>query len=292
MSALNPQVYYENEENHSSYICVSLLDLVNNFMDNQIGDGTLIGQIPRRKVIYQMKEGIRQFNFSNLREVKGAELELNDTLTAIYPPDFISYVRVSWVHPVSGKLLPMSINPDLNVYRAYLQDQDANILFDQDGFILEGSTMNAELESQQNLISYEFDPNCFKDASNHYHGSNRETDFGLDVSKNINGYFNTTSAGFHFSSDALSKVIMVEYISDGLEHSDDADIRINKLAETALYAYVKWQLLTNKSNVQEYAIRRAKDEYTALFRNATIKLMNIKHSDVMFLMNQRRNWLR
>ena len=292
MSSLNPQVYYESEENHSSYIYVSLLDLVNNFIDNNTGDDTLIGQIPRRKVIYQMKQGIRQFNFSNLREVRGCELELNDTLTAIYPPDYIQYVRVSWVHPVSGKLLPMSINPDLNVYRAYLQDQDANILFDQDGFILEGSTMNAELESQQNLISYEFDPNCFKDASNHYHGSNRETDFGLDVSKNINGYFNTTSAGFHFSSDALSKVIMVEYISDGLEHSDDADIRINKLAETALYAYVKWQLLTNKENVQEYIVKRAEREYVALFRNATIKLMNIKHSDVMFLMNQRRNWLR
>lgn len=292
MSALLPIDYYENEENHSSYKYISLLNLVNNFFDNQTGDDTLIGQIPRRKVIYQMKQGIRQFNFSNLREVRGCELELNDTLTAIYPPDYIQYVRVSWVHPVSGKLLPMSINPDLNVYRAYLQDQDANILFDQDGFILEGSTMNAELESQQNLISYEFDPNCFKDASNHYHGSNRETDFGLDVSKNINGYFNTTSAGFHFSSDALSKVIMVEYISDGLEHSDDADIRINKLAETALYAYVKWQLLTNKDKVQEYIVKRAEKEYVALFRNATIKLMNIKHSDVMFLMNQRRNWLK
>lgn len=292
MASLNPEIYYENEENHSSYKYISLLDLTNNFMDNQTGDDTLIGQIARRKVIYQLKKGIQEFNFSNLREIKGCELELNDTLTAIFPPNYCNWVRVSWVHPVSGKLLPMSINPDLNTHPAYLQDQDANILFDQDGFILEGSTMNAEIESKQNLISYDFDPNCFKDTSNHYHGSNRETDFGLDISKNINGYFNTTSAGFHFSSDALSKVIMVEYISDGLEHSEDADIRINKLAETALYAYVKWQLLTNKDKVQEYAIRRAKDEYTALFRNATIKLMNIKHSDVMFLMNGRKNWLK
>jgi len=291
MSALIPQEYYENEENLGSYKYVPLLDLVNKFMDNKTGDGTLIGQHPRRKVVALIKDGIQEFNFGVLREVKGCELELNDTLTAIYPPDFVQYVRVSWVHPISGKLLPMSINPDLNTYPAYLQDQDANILFDQDGFILEGSTMNAELESQQNLISYEFDPNCFTDASNHYHGSNRETNFGLDVSKNINGYFNTTSTGFHFSSDALSKVIMVEYISDGLA-SDDSEIRINKLAEKALYAYVKWQILTDKDSVQEYAIRRAKDEYTALYRNATIKLMNIKHSDVMLLMNQKKNWLR
>jgi hypothetical protein len=239
-----------------------------------------------------MKKGIQEFNFSNLREVKGCELELNDTLTAIFPPNYVNYVRVSWVHPVSGKLLPMSINPDLNVYPAYLQDQDAHILFDQDGFILEGSTMNAELESQQKVIGYEFDPNCFNDAYNNAYSVDRPTAFGLDTTQNMNGCFNTTSAGFHFSSDALSKVIMVEYISDGLEHADDADIKINKLAETALYAYVKWQLLTNKGNVQEYIVNRAKKEYTALQRNATIKLMNIKHSDVMFLMNQRKNWLR
>ncbi len=292
MGEMNHQEYYENEANHGEYRYVSLLELTNNFMDNQIGDDTLIGQIPRRKVIYQLKQGIKEFNFSNLREVKGAELELNDTLTAIYPPNYVNYVRVSWVHPVSGKLLPMSINPDLNTHVAYLQDQDAHILFDQDGFILEGTTLNAELESQQNVIGYEFDVNCFNDAYNNAYSVDRPTAFGLDTTQNMNGCFNTTSAGFHFSSDALSKVIMVEYISDGLEHADDADIKINKLAETALYAYVKWQLLTNKSGVREYEVKRAKDEYIALHRNASIKLMNIRHTDVMFLLNNRKNWLR
>lgn len=291
MGSQNPQEYYETEENHGNYKYVSLLNLVNNFIDNQTGDGTLIGQIPRRKVIYQIKKGIQEFNFSNLQEVKGCELELNDTLTAIYPPNYVNWVRVSYVHPVSGKLMPMSINRDLNTHVSYLQDQNANILFDQDGFILEGTTMNEKLESQQNIISYEFDPNCFNNAHHNHTVVNRGTDFGLDVSKNINGSFNITDAGFHFSSDALSKVIMLEYISDGLEHADDADIKINKLAETALYAYVKWQLLTNKDGVREYEIKRARDEYTALNRNATIKLMNIRFTDIMFLLNKRKNWL-
>lgn len=286
MSQLNAQVYYENEDNHSSYKYVSLLDLTNNFMDNQTGDGTLIGQIPRRKVIYQMKQGIRQFNFGNLREIKGCELELNDTLTAIYPPNYISYVRVSWVHPTTGKLLPMSVNKDLNVFNSYLQDHDAHILFDHEGNILEGSTMNAELESQQNIVSYEFDANCF------CHTNSQETNFKLDVSKNKNGYFNTTSAGFHFSSDALSKVIMIEYVSDGLESADETQIRINKLAESALYAYVKWQLLTNMGKVQEYIVKRSEKEYSALYHNATIKLMDVRYNDVMFLMNNRKNWLK
>lgn len=283
MGAMIPTEYYEDELNHGSYKYVSLLDLVNNFIDNQTGDDTLIGQITRRKVIYQMKQGICQFNIGNLQEIKGCELELNDTLTAIYPFDYVSYVSVSYVNPSTGELMTMNVNPALNTFPSFLQDQDAYILFDHDGYILEGSTMNAELENQTNsIIKYDFDPNCCRDYNN----------FKVDATKNRNGSFNTTKEGFHFSSDALSKVIMLIYVSDGLENNDDANIKINKLAERALYAYVKWQLLTNKSNIQEYVVKRAEKEYIALYRNASIKLMNIRTSDVMFLLNNRRNWLR
>lgn len=291
MGATNPQIYYEDPLRHGEYKYVSFIDLINNFMDNMTGDDTLIGQIDRRKVIYQMKQGIRQFNAGNLREVKGCELELNDTLTAIYPFDYVSYVSVSYVDQTTGKLMTMNINPDLNTFPAFLQDNNADILFDNDGYILEGTSMNAELESQQNVIRYELDDNCFCNALG-YGNYGRNSNFRIDATKNINGSFNTTNEGFHFSSDAKSKVIMLTYVSDGLESNDDKNIKINKLAESALYAYVKWQLLTNKGNVQEYVVKRAEKEYIALYRNATIKLMNIRHTDIMFLLNNRRNWLR
>jgi hypothetical protein len=278
MSALNPYEYYIDPLNHSSYKYISL------------GDDTLLGQVPRRKVIFQVKQAIKKFNIGNLNEPRGCELELNDTLTAIFPPDYINYIRISYVHPTTGKLMPMTINKDLNVYSSYLQDQNADILFDQNGYILEGTSMNAQLESQQNVISYEFDANCFcNDANwNNYRHSN----FGINVSQNRNGNYNITRDGIHFGSDSLSKVIMLEYISDGLEANDDKDIRINKLLESAVYAYVKWQILTNKDKVQEYVVKRAEKEFFALERNATIQLMNIRYEDVMFLLNGRKNWLK
>jgi hypothetical protein len=284
MGAMNPFEYYTDPLLHGSYKYISLLDLVNNIMDNQTGDDTLLGQVPRRKIIFQVKQAIKKFNIGNLNEPRGCELELNDTLTAIFPPDYVNYIRISYVHPTTGKLMPMTINKDLNVYNAYLQDQDANILFDQDGYILEGSSMNAQLESQQNVISYEFDANCFCNGGS--------ANFGLDVSQNRNGNYNITKDGIHFGSDSLSKVIMLEYISDGLEVNDDKDIRINKLLESAVYAYVKWQILTNKDKVQEYIVKRAEKEFFAIERNATIQLMNIRYEDVMFLLNGRKNWLR
>lgn len=282
MSAQNPFVYYTDPVNHGNYRYASLIDLVNNIMDNQVGDDTLLGQVTRRKIVFQVKEAIKEFNIGNINEPRGCELELNDTLTAIYPPDYVNYIRISYVHPVTGKLMPMTINKDLNVYNSYLQDQNANVLFDQDGYILEGSTMNAELEKKQGVIKYEFDVNCFNDSSNR----------SIDVSQNANGYYNITTQGIHFSSDALSKVIMLEYISDGLEANDDKDIKINKLLEKSVYNYVKWQILTNKSNVQEYVVKRAEKEFFAEKRNATIKLMNVRYEDILFSLNKRKNWIK
>lgn len=287
MSALIPFDYYSDETNHGSYKYVSLLDLVNNFCDNQVGDDTLLGQIPRRKIIYQIKQAIKEFNIGNVNELKGCELELNDTLTAIYPPDYVNYCSVSFVDKVTGKLMSMTLNKQLNTFPSWLQDQDANILFDQDGYILEGSSMNAELESQQNTVEYVFDDNCYSDLRGY-----ADSNFGVDASQNRNGYFNLTKDGIHFSSDALSKVIMLTYVSDGLESNDDANIKINKLLEKSVYNYVKWQILTNKSNVQEYVIKRAEKEYFAEKRNAAIKLMNVRYEDIIFLLNGRKNWLK
>lgn len=287
MSAPIPFEYYSDEANYGSYRFISLLDLTNNFIDNQVGDDTLLGQIPRRKVIYQIKQAIKEFNIGNVNQLKGCELELNDTLTAIYPPDYVNYCSVSFVNKITGELMSMTLNKQLNTFPSWLQDQDANILFDQDGYILEGSSMNAELESQQNTVEYVFDNNCASDLLSY-----NDTNFGVDASQNRNGYFNLTKEGIHFSSDALSKVIMLTYVSDGLESNDDANIKINKLLEKSVYNYVKWQILTNKSNIQEYAIKRAEKEYFAEKRNATIKLMNVRYEDIIFSLNGRKNWLK
>ena len=287
MSAMNPFEYYSDEENHGSYQYVSLLDMVNNFIDNQTGDGSLIGQVPRRKIIYQVKQAIKEFNTGNLNEPKGCELEMNDTLTIPYPYDFVSLCTVSFVNKTTGELMSMSVNPKLNTFPSWLQDQNADILFDQDGYILEGTSMNAQLESEQNKISYSFDDNCCLELDTY-----RNNNYRLDATINRNGYYNPTKDGIHFSSEALSKIIMITYISDGLESNDDANIKINKILEESVYAYVKWNILTNSGGTQEYIVKRAEKEYFAKRKNATIKIMQIRYNDLFFLLNGRKNWLK
>ena len=61
MSALNGQIYYENEENHGEYIYESLENLVNNYWQNFTGDNSKLGVVPRRQILFWMKKGIKIF---------------------------------------------------------------------------------------------------------------------------------------------------------------------------------------------------------------------------------------
>ena len=44
---------------------------------------------------------------------------------------------------------------------------------------------------------------------------------------------------------------VLEYVSDGMENGDDANISVNKLFEEYLYAYIRYSLLNGKLGVQE-----------------------------------------
>jgi hypothetical protein len=85
---------------------------------------------------------------------------------------------------------------------------------------------------------------------------------------------------------------MLEYISDGLEYSNENDIKVNKMAEMALYAWINLNLLSNKLNVQEYIVRRAKKDYDTALRNAKIKLMDLRLHELVFNINGVKKWFK
>lgn len=285
MSSMNPQEYYESEEgiNHGEYAYVTLEEMVNNFLYNYTGDGKILNKVDRSRVLYQFKQGIKKFSMNALREVKCVELELGDTLDIILPPDYVNYARISYVNPDSGELMVLSRNTKLPLATAYLQDHDAEILFDDNGFILEGSTYFSLLNDAPK-------PNArvFEGGS----GCSVSQNFKLDTTQNANGYFNidTRQGRIHFSSDNAYRVLMLEYISDGLEYSNESDIKVSKLAEEALYNFVNYELVRNLFGVPMYEKNEAKKMWFASYKNAKIAIMDIKMSDVMLALNAKRNW--
>lgn len=281
MASQNPQIYYEDELQHGSYVYVTLEEMVLNFIANYTGDGYLLVNPSRSRIIYQFKQGIKKFSMNALREVKAVELELGDTLDIILPPDYINYARISYVNADTGDLMILSANTKSPIATAYLQDHNADILFDDNGFILEGTTFFAGLNDKVKQRSV-------------MGSSLNETEFQLDTTQNANGTFtiDTRVGKIHFSSDNASRVIMLEYISDGLEYSNESDIKVSKMAEEALYNFVNYELVRNVFGVPMYEKNEAKKMWFASYKNAKIAIMNVKISDVMLCLNAKRKWIR
>lgn len=281
---LPPINYYQNESNWGDYQYIPLSQLVNNFMLEQIGDDRLLSNVKRYNVLQHFKRGIQEFNYDTLKEIKVVELELSDSLLLTLPHDYVSYVRVS-VLGVDGLLRPLSQDSRTLIGRAYLQDHEFNILFDEDGYPLEAN-------ETETFKRYSLTSGTTPDVCEEYEYSS--PNFGLNPNLNANGYFSIDKRKgvMSFSSNIKGRIIVLEYVSDGLEYNNGDEIMVHKFAEQALYSYVKYALLNNKYGVQEYIINRAKKDYYRDLQNANIRMLDLNGSELLILLNGRKKWLK
>ena len=70
-------------------------------------------------------------------------------------------------------------------------------------------------------------------------------------------------------------MVVLEYVSDGMENGDDSKVSINKMFEEFIYAYIKYSILNGRFGVQEFIINRARKDKSSLLRNAKLRLSNI-----------------
>jgi hypothetical protein len=290
MPTTNPFEYYSDEDLHGEYQFVKLEDLVNNFTQNYTGDDSLLGYIPRSKVIYQIKQGIRQFTMDFLNEVRVVELELNDANNIILPPDYLNYVRISWVDQRTGRIRPMSQNRHTPLGTAYLQDNVGDILFDNDGEILEGTTAIEAIND--NLPANPSDyPNYPYGCFGIYSRYQLDPIFNYDTTINSNGTFNINDKRIHFGADSESRIILLEYISDGLQVAE-SEQKIHKFAEIALYDYVHYNLSKNSIRLPNYEKKNLEDAYTTSSRNARLKLLRLNPSEFIAQWRQGKTTIR
>lgn len=290
MAQLTDFQYYENsgnipqDANWGNYQYVLLKDIVNAFYLMYVGDDKIINDCKRYEVLFHAKRGLQEINYDVAKEVKALELDLPTDLQLPLPKDYINYVRISWVD-ADGKLRPIIQNNQSAIATAYLQDNNYNILFDQNGDALEGTSViqqNSSNPMSSNL----------NDAGVQYVYGSR---FGLDgKTANQNGTFiiNKNLGVIRFSSDLQGKTIVIEYISDGLSDLSEDEIKVNKLFEKFLYHYIKYEILTNKFGIQEYIVQRAKQEYKAARNNAKIRIMNVRYDEIIQSMRAGSNWIK
>lgn len=307
MAYISQYQYYENggnqpeNANWGSYQYVSLYDIVNNFLLMYSGNHSLVNNEERYKILFHAKRAVQELNYDAFKELKVLELTVDDTLRYILPSDYVNWVRVNLYK--DGYLRPLTENIQVISSLAYLQDQTGKILFDQDGNALSPEFSEIDLQrlagtkktiylnpqSKYNgQYGYNIDGGWYFDYTlGERYGLNTET-------ANRNPTFNIDKkAGvIYFNSDMYGQSVILEYISDGMENGNDANISVNKLFEKYVYAYIQYEILNSKLGINEYVINRARKEKSALLRNAKIRISNIHPGRLLMNLRGMDKWLK
>jgi len=285
--------YYDDQDLHGNYQDVTLEDLVNNYiMSGQDDDFT--STVPRHLVLYQARRAFKELYFDAVQEIKGVALELSNTLTVTLPPDFVNYVRISWLGD-DGLLRPMATNNKMSIAKDYLQDNDYGILFDNDGCPLVGTDEGIPLDpitgapivststvSEQdfNTTIIQFNPN--KNFTNVYANGSYIIDKNQGLIK--------------FGSEVFGSIVVLEYISDGLytgcEGRAEADLRIHKFAEDAVYNWIYWKLIERRRNVPANAKILARKEWFNSRRICKRRMQTIRPDELRQIFKGSNKWIK
>ena len=307
MAFLTAYQYYDNggaepaDANWGSYQYVSLRDIVSNYELIYVGNNELVNNVNRYQILFHAKRAIQELNYDAFKEIKTLELNIDDQLRFILPPDYVNWVRISLFK--DGVLLPMHENIQINSARAYLQDNNARVIIDEEGNVVEpefSELDKARLSSD--LLSLYLNDNSPYDGYKGYNVDGRwyfelpiGARYGLNTeTANANPTFRIDSkAGvINFSSGIEGELCILEYISDGMEGGDDTRIAVNKMFEEYIYAEITFNLLNNKLGVQEYIVERARRNRRALLRNAKIRMSNIHPGRLLMSLRGQNKWIK
>ena len=285
-------------DNYGSYSYIKMNDVIDNFLVGYVGEGKLITNVKRSDVLFHAKRGLQEFSYDTLKSIKSQELTIPESLSLIIPQDYVNYVNFSWIddYGVQHPIYPVNNLTD-NPYTVPLQDAKGIPTQDNLGKNTEGTSITNERWNTANdkLITGDYDWNYYNAGVYDWtwdkvaYGQR----YGLDPqTSQKNGWFNINEreGKFSFSSNLKSRLIILEYISDGL--SVDYDMRIPKLAEEAIYMHIIYSILASRINIPEYIVQRYKKERRSALRNAKIRLSNIKLQEIIQVMRDKSKWIK
>ena len=292
------------QNNYGGYEYTKLNDIVNNFIVGYVGQDKLIPRVNRTDVIFHAKRGLQEFSFDTLKSIKSQELSIPPSLAVIIPQDYVNYVKMSWVDNAGIKHTIYPTQLTSSPYNTPIQDNIGRLIQDNFEENIEGTSITNErwaannpqnvtgLFGQNNLPSIAYMNDWWGESGWGFGGFYGQRYGGDPVNMQMNGWFNIDErqGTFNFSSDLAGRIIILEYISDGLAY--DLDTKVPKMAEAAMYAHINHAILSTRANIQEYIVQRYKQERYSELRNAKIRLSNIKLDEIIQVMRGKSKWIK
>jgi len=285
--------------NNGSYEYIGLNEIINNFIVAYIGVGKLILNAKRTDIMFHAKRGLQEFSYDTLRSIKSQELTIPPSLAITIPQDYVNYVKLSWVDQAGVKHIIYPTTLTSNPIELPIQDDNGEIT--QNSFGGNNEAQQSKIEERWKTnnslnITGQITNEIFENADVYGWGWDKLAygqRYGLEpeVSQK-NGWFtiNERTGSFNFSSTLAGKLIILEYISDGL--AIDEDTKVPKMAEEAMYMHIAYSILSGRANVPEYVVRRFKKDRSSALRNAKIRLSNIKLEEFTQVMRGKSKWIK
>jgi hypothetical protein len=270
-------------------------------MVGYVGDGKLLQKANKSDVLFFAKRSLQEFSYDTLKSIHSQELTVPSSLAVVLPQDYVNYVSVCYIDGLGVKrpIYPAN-NLTISPYENPVQDATGIPVQDNFGETIEGTSITEERWKTANdrLINGNFFDNLdeYTYWANYYGFDNTIAYgqlYGMDPQySQINGWFNPNyrEGKMSFSSNMVNKLIVLEYISDGLAH--DVDSKVPKMAEDALYASILYNIVSTRAGQQEYTVQRLKRDRSAKLRNAKIRLSNIKLDEIVQVMRGKSKWIK
>ena len=281
---------YYSGRNYGGYIYITLDDIINNFIVGYVGVGKLIPSCKRTDIMFHAKRGLQEFSYDTLKSIKSQELTIPPSLSLIIPQDYVNYVKCSWIDDVGAKHIIYPTRVTSNPDQLLIQDDTGIPTQDVDGSNLLSEQSLTEEKWNNRSLTDDNQPTDYRHPRKEFVLGRR---YGLQPEEaQVNGVFtiNERLGTFSFSSELVGKLIILEYISDGL--AVDADTKLPKMAEQAMYMHIAHGILSGRANVPEYIINRYKRERSSALRNAKIRLSNIKLEEISQVFRNKGKWIK
>ena len=273
------KAYYEGSS-FGAYQFVSLDDIINNFLIVYVGEGKLIQKVKRTDVAFHAQRALAELSFDTFKSTKSQEIEIPSSLTMMLPQDYVSYVNIAWT---DGSGIEHTLYPARKTSNPYAvkQNTDGTYDFGSGTVLQEQDATNHISDSWEKYKSHT--PAANQDSyDDDYYDFVEGERYGLEpqfAQTNGSFFMDELQGKIHFSSNVSGKTVVLKYLSDSL--GTDAEMKVHKFAEEAMYNWIIYGLMCNRVGVPEYIIARFQKKKFAETRKAKLRLSNIKIEEII-----------
>ena len=267
------QQQYQDSGNLGSYQFTSLENIIDQFLIAYVGEDKIIQKAKRVDVAFHAQRALQELSFDTFKSTKAQEIKIPPSLQMMLPQDYVNYVKLTYTDGsgIEHTLYPASKTSNPKAIKQYANGS-YNLSNNELDYEDESNTWakyKANTPTENTKDDYNYDDDTYD--------SNEGGRYGIDPQHaQINGsfYIDENKGNIHFSSNINGKTVTLKYISDSL--GTDAEMQVHKFAEEAMYKCIAYAILCTKANVQEYIVRRFKQQKFAAVRQAKLRLSNLK----------------